>query len=501
MARRLGTIALAATCLAATACGARVAPYFPPAQSAVTPESAPTSGALPTSGSQPLPGASTAAGSGGVAARGGGGARSGAGSGSPGGRSTAAANLGSMTPATFDFTPQVEAAYCTGTAGNRASDTGITKSTITIGNVSGISGVVSGEFSPAVDAVSAAFEAVNHFGGICGRKLVLKVEDDEQSSASHEADIEYLIPKVFAFVGSTSDADNGGVPAMVKAKVPDIGRAANTNRSSAPNYWSGDGGAVTVRHGEQYVDDTVVHTLRINHKLPKTMAFLSYGIPIAATVAEQFETIFRRSGVGICYTNYSIPPAPGATMASVVAAMKGRNCGGVFTVMDVVGNGSMLRDMQSEGYHPELALTTQAGYTDDQVEVAGESAAQGFAVFMPSAPLDEDIPGLNLFKQELATYEPGKTPNEFGIESWGDAQLFIYALLKAGRNPTRTDLTHALAAVPAWTSDGAFGPYTPNAHAGTPCYVLAHVVGPHFVRWLPKSGFDCKGKLVPVAKA
>lgn len=406
-----------------------------------------------------------------------------------------------MSSSTFNFDPQAEAGYCTGTAGNRASDTGITKTSITIGNVSGITGLVAGEFSPAVDAVSAAFQAVNHYGGVCGRKLILKVEDDQQSSANHEADIEYLIPKVFAFVGSTSDGDNGGVTAMVKAHVPDIGRAANTNRSSAPNYWSADGGAVTVRHGTQFVDDTVVHTLRINHKLPKNMAFLSYGIPIAATIAKQFETLFSRSGVGVCYTNYSIPPAPGATMASVVAAMKSRNCGGIFTIMDVVGNGSMLRDMQSEDYHPELALTTQAAYSDDQVEVAGEEAAQGFSVFMPSAPLDENVPGINLFKQELQAYEPGKTPNEFGIESWGDAQLFIYSLLKAGRNPTRADLTHALGEVRDWTSNGAFGPYTPNEHAGTPCYVLVHINGPHFERWLPKSGFDCKGKLVPVGKA
>jgi len=211
--------------------------------------------------------------------------------------------------------------------------------------------------------------------------------------------------------------------------------------------------------------------------------------------------MFKAKGVSICYTNYAIPPAPWATMASVVASMKGKGCGGVYTVMDVVGNADMLRDMEAEHYHPQLAMTTQAAYTPDQVTLAGASAAEGFAVYMPSAPFDEDIPGVNLFKQELATYAPGKATNEFGIEAWSDAQMFIYALLKAGRNPTRATLIQALSEIRDWTGDDAFGPYTPNPHIGTPCYIMAHVVSGKFVRWWPSKGFYCKGKEFPIGKA
>ena len=256
-----------------------------------------------------------------------------------------------------------------------------------------------------------------------------------------------------------------------------------------------------VRHGTAYEDNTFVNGLRQYHYLPKSMAVISYGIPIAADIAAQNAAMFRSEHVNICYTNYSIPPAPGATMGSVVASMKSKGCGGVYTVMDVVGNGDMLRDMQTESYQPSLVMTTQAAYSQDQIDIAGTSAAQGFAVYMPSAPFNENNPGVNLFKQQLSTYQPGKVPNEFGIESWSDAHMFIYALLKAGRNPTRASLTKALGGITNWTGDGAFGPFTPNTHLGTQCYMMTHVVGNKFVRWWPKTGFYCKGQETPVGKA
>ncbi|HVS68739.1 MAG TPA: ABC transporter substrate-binding protein [Mycobacteriales bacterium] len=498
MPRRVGATAVAVICLAATACGARVPPYLPPAQSAAgqvgaAPTDAPGDGnslPAPTSslpGAQPTEPTVT---------------------GSHATTHTAAAappvtspTIRSMTASTFNFDPRAEASYCTGRGGNRASAPGVTKTSVAVGNVSGITGPVSGEFAPAVDAVRAVFDAVNQYGGICGRKIVLKVEDDGQSSSAHTSDIQYLIPKVLAFVGSTSDADNGGVPQMTAAHVPDIGRAANTNRSNAPNLWSADGAAVVVRHGTAYEDDTFVNGLRQYHHLPKSMAFLSYGIPIAADIAQQNATMFKAKGVSICYTNYSIPPAPGATMASVVAAMKSRGCGGIYTVMDVVGNADMLRDMNDEHYKPQLVMTTQAAYSEDQINLAGSAAAEGFAVYMPSAPFDETEPGMLLFKQQLATYAPGKVTNEFGIEAWSDAQMFLYALLKAGRNPTRASLTRALGGIRDWTGDGAFGPYTPNTHEGTKCYTMIHVVNGQWERWWPSSGFYCKGGEFPVGKA
>ncbi len=420
----------------------------------------------------------------------------------PGSRtSTVTPTPGATAASAFNFNPQAEAAYCTGTAGNTASAPGVTPTSINVGNVSGLTGVVSDSFTQGSQAVVAAFNSVNRFGGICGRQLKLQVQDDQQSTSSNAADVQYLIPQVLAFVGSLSDADNGGVPAMVAAGVPDIGPAINTNRSNAPVYWSATGGAVTVRNGRVLYYDTWINGLRANHDLPSSMAILSYSIPISASAGQQFATLFQKAGVKICYSNYSIPPAPGTVMGSVVTAMQSANCGGVFTTMDVVGNADMLQDMGTDSYHPQLVSTTYEGYTPDQISLAGQDNAQGLQVGLSSLPLTDPNPAVQLYQSELAIYEPGQPPSEFGFEAWADAQLFVYALIQSGRNPTRASITNAMGAVTNWTTDGAFGPYTPRDRTGPACIVTVQVHGNGFSRLWPSSGLYCNGQLVDVGPA
>lgn len=495
----------------ASACGARVAPYLGAGQgvqaggggaaasgtggSSGTSPSAGSSGAGGGAASPSGPAGSSSSGSSGAASAG---SSSGAAAGSSGGsgQAGASASAAALTPANFPYQPAQQAALCQGSAGNTASAPGITPTSITLGNVSGVTGVLANNFGQGPQGVQALFKSVNAAGGICGRQLQLLEEDDGQDAGKNAADIADEIPKVFAFVGSTSDADNGGVQEMVNAGTPDFGAAINPNRGVSPVYWSTDGATVYTQNGHPYIYNSLANGLKQAGNFPHKVALLAYSVPISASAAQEFQYMFSASGASICFTDYSISPAT-ASLDQDVLEMKSKGCTGVYTTLDVTGNAKLLESMSRQAFKPAYVGTTFDGYTPALISVAGESNAQGFEMNLPFEPFNDNNPVINLYESQLSTYEPGQQPSGFGVEAWASAQMFLYALIKAGRNPTRASLTAALNAIQTWNTGGATVPIVPKARrpAG-PCTMAVVVKGNDFARAWPASGFYCTGSLV-----
>jgi ABC-type branched-subunit amino acid transport system substrate-binding protein len=423
------------------------------------------------------------------------GARAAGGAAAAGAATNPPATSASATSAGFNFSPAAEAALCTGTAGNTASDTGVTPTSISFGNVSGMTGPLTGSFPQGPQAVQALFAAVNASGGICGRKLALDVEDDGQNSSTNAADVADLAPKVLAFVGSTSDGDNGGVPNMTSANVPDVGFAINCNRSESPTYWSPAGGSCnqTPPGGPFYISDSVYKLAKQSGYLPTKMAFLAYSIAISAQAAQQFEKVYAAEGGTVCYTDFSVSPAS-ASLESDVAAMQQHGCNGVIDTMDVTGNAKMLQAMQQQQYVPGYVAATFDAYTPDMIQVAGASAAQGLVVGLPFIPLNENQTMVQMYQQQLHTYEPGDQPSGFGFLAWEAGQMLIYGLIQSGHNPTRANVVKAFTALQNWNGGGALGGYTPSSHGTYNCDVDVQIKGNDFVRKAPASGLFCGGQ-------
>jgi branched-chain amino acid transport system substrate-binding protein len=491
---------LAAAGLLATACGARVGPYLGVntgySGNGYAGQTAPGAGSQAAT-----PGAT--GGSGGPAVAAGGGSGVTGGSGGRGGGGGGGGTSPSVAPAsTFDFSPATEAGACRGSAGNTASAPGITPTSITVGNVSGISGPLQGSFTQGRDGVQALFDAVNAAGGVCGRQLNLLAEDDGQNASTNKADVQDLISKpVFAFAGSTSDADNGGVGDMVNAGTPDFGFAINCVRSESATYLSVAGGSCYQPDGQgpnypYFIGDGTFELAKESGYLPPKMAFLAYSIAISAQAAQQFAYVYQHTFNGdVCYTDYSISPVS-ASLQSDVYQMEQKGCQGVYTTIDITGNAKLLQAMQQQNFSMPYVGTTFDGYTPAQISAAGESAAQGLIVSIPFCPLNENCPMSKMYQQQLQQYTPGSQPSGFGFLSWVAAQMMIYTLLEAGRNPTHASLAAALNTLKNFTADGAVGPYSPAAHGAYVCGLDTVVKGNDFVRKAPSSGFFCGGQVV-----
>lgn len=476
-------VVLAALSLVGAACGARVGPYLGAAQGLGGAAAQNGTGTNNNSVTAPS-GAGSGGGSTATTAASGGGANPGAPVVAP--------------PSSFSFTPQAEASACTGTAGNTANPSqGITTNSIQIGNVSGLSGPLSGSFPQAPQGVQALFDAVNAAGGVCGRQLQLTVEDDGQNSSTNGSDVQNLINKpVFAFAGSESDADNGGVPEIEQANVPDFGFAINCDRSQEPQYWSVAGGSCYQPPGSNtyYIGSDYFLNAQQGGYLPKKVAVLAYSIAISAQAAQQFAYVLSHDfGVDVCYTDYSISPVS-ASLESDVEQMHANGCQGVIDTLDVTGNAKLLQALQQQNVSLQYVAATFDVYTPVLISSSGQSAAQGMTVALPFIPLEENSPMGNMYKQQLAQYEPGNTPSGFGFLSWLAAQMMIYALLQS-RNPTRASVTSFLQGLQNFTAGGAVGAHSPSSHTYL-CTVDVEVKGNGFVPRNPASGLFCGGQEV-----
>jgi branched-chain amino acid transport system substrate-binding protein len=492
-----GLAGLLVLALVATSCGARVAPYLGSSSTNGNGNATGSPAALGTTGSTSTT-TTLATGSGLVGGAGGAAASTGSGpataANQTGGKPTVAA---APTSSGFNFAPAAEAAACSGTAGNGSSDAGVTPSQITFGNVSGMTGPLTGSFPQGPQAVQALFSAVNAAGGICGRKLALNVEDDQQNASTNASNVADLIPKVLTFVGSTSDADNGGVPAMTAAGVPDVGFAINCNRSEEPVYWSPAGGSCDQPKpgGPFYISDSVDKLGKQAGYLPTKMAFLAYSIAISAQAAQQFEHVYQAEGGTVCFSDFAISPAS-ASLESDVLSMQQAGCNGSIDTMDVTGNAKLLQAMQQQSYVPPYVAATFDAYTPDMLAVAGQSAAQGLIVGLPFVPLNEPQTMVQMYQQQLATYEPGDTPSGFGFLAWEAAQMLVYALIQSGHNPTRASVVRVFNSLTNWNGGGALGGYTPSSHGVYNCDVDVEIKGSSFVRKAPASGLFCGGQAV-----
>lgn len=401
-------------------------------------------------------------------------------------------------PAAFSFDPAAEAGACRGTAGNTASATGVTASSITFGNVSGLTGVLANNFNQAPQAVQALFSSINAHGGICGRRLILRTEDDGQDASRNAADVADLIPNVLAFVGSSSDADNGGVAEMVQANIPDVGFAVNPDRSESPVYWSAGGSSGYQRNGVPYQYDALEEALVSRHQAPKRLALLSYSVPISVYGTQTTGYMFaHHAGTTICFTDESVSPAT-ASLDQDVLQMEANHCDGIFSGMDVTGNAKLLEALQRQGFHPPFVGTFGDGYTDTLIDLAGQQAAQGFQVNTNFVPFDDPNPVMQLYRSQLALYEPGQQPGFFGALSYSSAQMLVEALVHAGRAPTRAKLVSFFESLDGFSAGGMVGPSTPRLRFPPgPCLVELSVQGNHFARLFPHQGYDCVGSLVP----
>jgi ABC-type branched-subunit amino acid transport system substrate-binding protein len=368
-----------------------------------------------------------------------------------------------------------------------ATDVGVTADSMTIGNVSTLSGPVPGLFSGAVTGTQAFIAYQNSLGGVFGRKLELDVRDDQFDTGQNRAQTTDLTTKAFALIGSFSLYDDAGLPAIEQSGIPNIQVPLTQALQESPANFSIN----PVRRGTPLGPWNFLKS-----KFPGAVTSVGglYGdVPAAKDSFLNNKAASESVGYKFIYERGFAPTETDFT--ADVVRMRQAGVKFFFTNGDVKSVARMAKAMQQQQFKPEVFVVFGPAYDASFIPLAGTAAEGVLNIGTQAMYLGEDaphIPEVALMNQWLNKVKPGYKPDLFAAYGWGSMRLFVKALQDAGPSAKRADVVAALKKIDNWNGNGMFPPAGPASKRPATCYIFEKVVGGKFERWeSPPPGFRC----------
>ena len=372
--------------------------------------------------------------------------------------------------------------------------TGITSSSVTIGN---ISTETAGLFTGAVVGTEAYAAYVNSEGGINGRKLIVATYDDNFTGAGNKAGTQEAVDNDFATVGGFSLEDNfGGAVLAANPGVPNVQLSLSAYTSSLVNTYSpdpiGDGWPTgPMLYFKSRFPDEIAHTGTLTSALPSALA--TWAIERSTMEHLGYRIVYQPS-VPVTQTDFT----------QNVVAMK--SAGVKLLYMDQLPQNytaGVIKALNQQNFHPTLVIGVSA-YSHALVPDSGGAAAIDGAYLEQPASLflgedAADIPAVHTFLTWVQKVSPGFTPDYYTLAGWASTELFADALKNAGANPTRGSELAALRKIATFSTDHLTATVSPVNRTPPVCYVLARIVDGQFQRLddpptsAPTYGYRCNG--------
>ena len=339
---------------------------------------------------------------------------------------------------------------------------GVTDTQITIGTFAAQSGAVAIVGVPFYHGLQAYLNYINDNGGVYGRKIKLLVEDDQANPALTVPAVKKLVEEnhVYAIVGGVGTPgclavmdylNNNGVPFIYQASGSS--QLANPPKKYVfavqPNYYN---------EGQIFVKYALSLGL-------KNFALLYEDDDAGNEGAQGVQQGVTRFGGNLVYK--SSFPATETDFTSYLLKVKSSNADVLFIYAPVYTNlgANILKTAQSLGLTQKMFLPySYAGITATAGAAAENAYVSGWVDF--SNPND---PGVQKFFQIWNKYYPNDNQllYAYAVAGFVAGEIFVEALKRAGKYPTRDALVWALETFNGWSGYVAKDiSYGPNERAG-----------------------------------
>ena len=333
-------------------------------------------------------------------------------------------------------------------SGNTASAPGITETTITLGSHQPLTGPAAPGYARISLSSNAFFQWINDHGGVNGRTIVYKFEDDGYNPTRTTTVVRKAVleDKVFAlFDGLGTPTHLAVVDYLNTEKVPDVFVASGCNCwGDASKYpytygWQPDytiEGKILGQYITQNFADQKVGYFYQNDEFGQDgVKGLDLSIPGGLVGSGARQTYVT--------SNPDVAPAIDAIQAS----------GAKVVVLYAIPAFAVLAMSAAakRGYHPQWVISSVGSDPTTLKGILGAKLPdpkpflEGIVSDTYLAPLTKaDDPWVQLFEQVRKKYIP-TIPMDGNVEyGMAVAYSFVEAMKKAGQNPTRQDLINVL---------------------------------------------------------
>jgi len=350
----------------------------------------------------------------------------------------------------------------------QAAEVGVSSTSITLGMTLPMTGTASPGYNKIPGAMQAYFDYLNANGGVNGRSINLKVEDDQYVPTQAVAKTNKLIlqDKVMALISPLGTANNKAVAASV-----------NPGRRGVPVLFvnTGFSGFTDVK------------------KYPTTYAILPSYVMEAKIMAEYIKDNFAGKTLGLVYQDddfgtdalkgftqagitfaAKVPYASGSQSATTAAGWVQKLSAAKCDVVILFGVSSAtaagLGTAAALKYAPQWILGSVGGDATT-IKAAGVPAGVLYnAVGTSFAPATTDMTDeyVKLFSDIYAKAVPGSTFDNNVLIGMNSAFVAAQALKAAGPNPTRASLLAAIDSKGSTFASAALLPlnYSKTSHVG-----------------------------------
>jgi branched-chain amino acid transport system substrate-binding protein len=346
-----------------------------------------------------------------------------------------------------------------GTAFAASAETGITDSTILIGQTVGITGTVAGPVKEMNEGAQAYFNQINQQGGVHGRKIEMRVLDDKFDPALTLANAEILIKKehVFAlFQGRGTPHTQGILPLLEANNVPLVAPSTGAAIFHQPAH------RLLFNIRAKYQDEiakAVEHCATIGIR---GISLLHVDDAFGLDGLEGFKKAMEaRKLPPVAITRFArVDPDYAATAAEVIKA----NPDALMIVSSARNTVEVIKAIRAQGGRMQL-MTMSNNSSQSFVKELGPA---GIGVIVSQITPAPHLVSTQLGQEfKRAAKASGATTSYAAMEGFVNAKVFVEALRRTGRNLTRDGFIRALESMQRVDFGGLMVTYGPGDHTGS----------------------------------